>query len=675
MKKTFITLALAVLFSATLCAAEKFSYPELVGRMIDMERLAVLPPAGEVTAEATSYDRASKYDEATGKYIAWDANGDNNGCLEKYEDGSILMADIQGPGMINHIWSAAPGSGHVKIYLDGSDTPAVDLPFTEFFSRKVAPFDKDTLVYKTAANGENNWVPIPFQKSCRIVGEKDWGQYYYFHYVQFPEGTEVPTFSMELDENSLKALEFVHKLFTMGEEFSNRTDFPGEIPGFDEFTLAAGGKKEFVFADPAAIVAILMKPELPKGDDLASRNILRGLTLTIYWDGSDTPAVWSPLGDFFGVACNRDSCYGFPTSYSKSGMFASLWYMPFKQAKVVITNENSESVKFAGAKIATMPLKRDISAYGRFHAKWHRNAFLPEEKERWIDWTILKTTGRGRYVGVSLHIDNPRGDWWGEGDEKFHIDGEKFPSYLGTGSEDYFGYAWSCPIRFIRPFHSQPTNDDNRFYIVNNRWHITEAVNFQESFDGYIEKYFHDERPCLYSATAFWYLDPEGTDPFEPLPLEERTGYYEVEIITFPLPEGGVSDRHMIMGGEDIGHQSMSYPDHVWEADSQVFWRPREVGKSVTLRLPAPKAGKYKLSGRLTTANDYGIHQFSVNGENVGGPIDLYTEKVTPLDVPELGVVELREGNNELTMTVVGKNEKSRGYYGGIDFMVLTPEE
>lgn len=32
--------------------------------------------------------------------------------------------------------------------------------------------------------------------------------------------------------------------------------------------------------------------------------------------------------------------------------------------------------------------------------------------------------------------------WWGEGDEKFFVDGEKFPSSFGTGSEDYIGYAW-----------------------------------------------------------------------------------------------------------------------------------------------------------------------------------------------------------------------------------------
>ena len=71
---------------------------------------------------------------------------------------------------------------------------------------------------------------------------------------------------------------------------------------------------------------------------------------------------------------------------------------------------------------------------------------MPERRA--IDWTMLHTQGRGRFVGVELHVWNPKGGWWGEGDEKFYIDGEKFPSTFGTGSEDYFGYAWCNPTPF-----------------------------------------------------------------------------------------------------------------------------------------------------------------------------------------------------------------------------------
>ena len=77
-------------------------------------------------------------------------------------------------------------------------------------------------------------------------------------------------------------------------------------------------------------------------------------------------------------------------------------------------------------------------------------------KDRWPDWIMLRTEGRGRFCGVSLHVWNPRGGWWGEGDEKFFVDGEKFPSTFGTGSEDYFGYAWGCPSLFQKPSTANP---------------------------------------------------------------------------------------------------------------------------------------------------------------------------------------------------------------------------
>ena len=71
---------------------------------------------------------------------------------------------------------------------------------------------------------------------------------------------------------------------------------------------------------------------------------------------------------------------------------------------------------------------------------------------------MLRTQGRGRFCGVMLHVWNPLGGWWGEGDEKFFVDGEKFPSTFGTGSEDYFGYAW-CGASFFQQALSRADED------------------------------------------------------------------------------------------------------------------------------------------------------------------------------------------------------------------------
>ena len=96
---------------------ERLTYIDLINRLTDLEQLATLPAPGEKCAQWSSYDRRSKYDEKSGKYIGWSANGDGNGIIRK-EDGKLVFAEMQGPGVIWRIWSAMAKEGHVKIYLD-----------------------------------------------------------------------------------------------------------------------------------------------------------------------------------------------------------------------------------------------------------------------------------------------------------------------------------------------------------------------------------------------------------------------------------------------------------------------------------------------------------------------------------------------------------------------------
>ena len=107
-----------------------------------------MPAPGETCQQWSSYDRASRYDEATGKYIRWDANGDGNGVI-RTEGDQVVMAEMAGPGCIWRIWSAAAKEGHVKIFLDGQAEPAVDLPFADYFDGKHTPFDYPALSYNS----------------------------------------------------------------------------------------------------------------------------------------------------------------------------------------------------------------------------------------------------------------------------------------------------------------------------------------------------------------------------------------------------------------------------------------------------------------------------------------------------------------------------------------------
>ena len=238
--------------------------------------------------------------------------------------------------------------------------------------------------------------------------------------------------------------------------------------------------------------------------------LLRQLTVSITWDDDAAPAVWSPLGDFFAYVGGADTFQSLPVGLLPDGTFYSYWYMPYaRKAHFEVGNDGPVPITMTW-EISHAPLPRPTSAFARFHAKWHRDAFLTDRADRAPDWTLLTTQGQGRYVGTHLHGWNPRGNWWGEGDDKFFVDGEKFPSSFGTGSEDYFGYAWSSAGHFSRPYHNQILNEGNSGHFDDNRWHIADSVPFDTSFEADIEKYFANERPTLYAAEVFWYLNPGG---------------------------------------------------------------------------------------------------------------------------------------------------------------------
>jgi len=656
-------------------AGERLTYLDLIGRLTDLEALAVLPAPGEKCQQWSSYDRASKYDEKTGKYVAWSANGDGGGVIRREGDLSVF-AEMKGPGVIWRIWSAAAAKGHVRVTLDGAEQPAIDLPFHNYFDGKVAPFQGKALCH-VLARGWNSYVPVPFQKSCKITADKGWGNYYHFTYTTYPEGTVVPTFKLELSAEEAAALakanEFLEK--SCGEDPAGKR--PGEKQ--ELLTLSVGGGKAAKVAEltgPRAITGIRAKIALPDApDDIAA---LRELCLRITWDGEAKPAVWAPLGDFFGSAPGYKEYRSLPLGMAE-GLMYCYWYMPFAKSAVVELVNDGEAARKVDFVLTHAPLTRPAETLGRFHAKWHRDAFLPPEPERKaIDWTMLKTEGRGRFVGVMLHVWNPRGGWWGEGDEKFHVDGEKFPSTIGTGSEDYFGYAWCCPELFVNAYHNQPHNDGgNRGHVCVNRWHVTDNVPFQTSFDAFIEKYYPNAKPTLYAATAYWYLAAGQADGYDEAPVADRTGYY------VPPPstrvKGALEGETMKIlekTGGNARPQDLGHYEGKWSNECHLWWTGGKPGDKLTVAFPVAADGKYKLKTQLTKAIDYGIVQLSLDGAKLGEPLDLFNDGVIPTGELDLGTHDLKAGQHKLTLEIVGTNDKAKkAYMAGLDYIKLEPAE
>ena len=147
-----------------------------------------------------------------------------------------------------------------------------------------------------------------------------------------------------------------------------------------------------------------------------------------------------------------------------------------------------------------------------FHANW-RSGLTPGKE---ADWNYIEIQGQGTYIADTLSVHNPSKTWYGEGDERIYIDGESFPSHLGTGTEDYYGYAWGMANVWSSSFISAPSRDsrgkaDWSGYQTASRERMLDAIPFSTSlkFDMEVGCWFPVQ--ATYSVAVMWYGRPGAT--------------------------------------------------------------------------------------------------------------------------------------------------------------------
>ncbi len=56
----------------------------------------------------------------------------------------------------------------------------------------------------------------------------------------------------------------------------------------------------------------------------------------------------------------------------------------------------------------------------------------------------MRGRDKGHYVGTYVAWQVNNNGWWGEGEIKFYLDGDReFPTMCSTGTEGYVGGAWN----------------------------------------------------------------------------------------------------------------------------------------------------------------------------------------------------------------------------------------
>lgn len=219
---------------------------------------------------------------------------------------------------------------------------------------------------------------------------------------------------------------------------------------------------------------------------------LRYSILRIYWDGQENPSVECPVGDFFASGWGKFSqLTSLPVCVNPGSAFNCYWEMPFrKKCLITMTNIADEAMVLFYQVNYTLTEVLEDCAY--FHASFRRVNPLPYKEV----YTILDNVqGQGQYVGTYMAWGVNNTGWWGEGEIKFYLDGDKeFPTICGTGTEDYFCGSYDFENKETKQYQEFTTpyaglhqvirpdgtyKSQTRFGMY--RWHIADPIRFENN--------------------------------------------------------------------------------------------------------------------------------------------------------------------------------------------------
>lgn len=403
---------------------------------------------------------------------------------------------------------------------------------------------------------------------------------------------------------------------------------------------------------------------------IAPRNhtaIQRQLIVRCYWDGETEPSVEVPVSDFFGVGFGEWVEFVSLPLNMTSGGYNSYWPMPFqRRARITVENRSPAIVDRLYYNVAVEAYDRLPDSALYFHAQFRRTRAVRGEPVR-----IVEAEGRGHYVGTLLSMAPPRGRslWYLEGNERLFVDGERAPSIVGTGTEDYFSSGWYFDTGpYSAPYHGATIKDTLTGRISTYRWHIEDPIPFRRRLEFTIEHGGTNDTPGTdYSSVAFWYQShphapfpplPGDLMPMVPAPPDRIPGMLEAEAALAQARVTAGSVRLQEMSEWEVDSARWSGGTHLW-------WIEAREGARLTMPLRSPRAGTFELVGYFTRASNYGDVRVSVNGRALAPIVRGYAPTVQPTGPVSFGRVPLRRGVNDVVLEIVGKDPRSQGYSEG----------
>ncbi|MDQ3681630.1 MAG: DUF2961 domain-containing protein [Bacteroidota bacterium] len=260
--------------------------------------------------------------------------------------------------------------------------------------------------------------------------------------------------------------------------------------------------------------------------------------IRFYWDDEKDPSIEVPVGAFFGMGWNEYApLNSLAVTVNPGSAFNCYWKMPFRK-KCRITMENTNNVELMRLFYQVDYTLTEVGEEeGYFHAQYRRS----KPNKTSLHTIVDSVKGKGHFVGTYMAVGVNNNGWWGEGEIKFFMDGDKdFATIVGTGTEDYFCGSYNFENKKTKQYEVFSTayagmhqvirpdglyTSQQRFGMY--RWHIPDPIRFDKDLKVNIQdlgwrhggRYLAQQSDIM--TVAYWY-QREPHAKFPKLPAKDE---------------------------------------------------------------------------------------------------------------------------------------------------------
>lgn len=480
--------------------------------------------------------RTNSYVEQFSSYDRTGGNDDGFAGTYSYlrkEDGKLVIAEMEGPGVINRIWTPTPTDNMLYFYFDGQKEPGLKIKFSDLFSGKVYPFINP--ICGNEIGGYYCYLPITYKKSCKIVFDGPKLEFIQIQYRNLPK-KKVETYSGQITQQDRELLSVVAKTWSdLSPTVKNYALGKSANIQICEKMLTINPGEEFEFFEsniPGRIVGMTLD------GGTSFEGFYKDVILSARWDDEKVEAIYAPVADFFGYAYGKGAMRSILMGKQGTSNYCFL-PMPYdKKASMKLIYKKRENIQQSpisvNIKVYYNDEKRSVKEEGKFYSVWRREK-TPIGKFH----LFAEQKGKGHYVGTIHQAQGlrPGMTLFFEGDDSTYVDNRM--RLHGTGSEDYYNGGWYALLdRWDRgnslPLHgcldySLPMSRTGGY-----RFFLADKLTYEKELYHAIEHGpVGNDFPVDYTSVAFFYAAQPLHDREEPTDAL-RTVYLPTEHVYFP---------------------------------------------------------------------------------------------------------------------------------------------